>query len=98
MLCFFVCFFQEQTQKCGDIILHSFDPVVVRLSLDSNNVQREKFVLQLVKPYVPNFSVLSLNQEEDKVDGQSLTTNGDSNLKSDKNKSNKKGNKSKKSK
>ncbi|RZC38435.1 exosome complex exonuclease RRP44, partial [Asbolus verrucosus] len=43
---------EDQTQRAGDVILHAFDPVVVRLTLDSNNIQHEKFVLQLVKPYV----------------------------------------------
>lgn len=48
---------QDYTQRCGDIIFHSFDPVTVRLSLDSSNVQHEKLVFQLVKPYIKGFSV-----------------------------------------
>lgn len=56
---------QDQSQHCGDITFHAFDPVIVRLSLDSNNIQHEKFVLQLVKPYIENFSVLPLNEDED---------------------------------
>lgn len=39
--------------------------MVVRLSLDSNNIQHEKFVLQLVKPYVEGFSVPPLLTETD---------------------------------
>lgn len=65
--------FQNQTQKCGDVIFHSFDPVVVRLSLDTNNIQHEKFALQLVKPNIPNFSVPSMNsgsQEKESVSAQ----------------------------
>lgn len=49
--------FQSQTQKCGDIVFHAFDPVVVRIRLDSNNIQHEKFVLQLVSPFIEGFSV-----------------------------------------
>ena len=42
----------EHTQKCGDIIFRSFDRVIVQLSLDSSNVQREKLVFKLVEPEV----------------------------------------------
>lgn len=57
---------EDQTQTAGNIVLHSFDPLVVRISLDSNNIQHEKFVLQLVKPFVKGFSVEPLqNQEAD---------------------------------
>ncbi|KAF5272688.1 hypothetical protein FQA39_LY07715 [Lamprigera yunnana] len=52
---------EEQTQACGDVVLRAFDPVVVRILLDSNNVQHEKFVLHLVHPYVEGFSVQPLN-------------------------------------
>ncbi|XP_044270531.1 exosome complex exonuclease RRP44 [Tribolium madens] len=55
---------EDQTQKTGSIVIHAFDPVVVRLSLDSNNIQHEKFVLQLVKPYVEGFSVPPLEEPE----------------------------------
>lgn len=44
------------------MILHAFDPVVVRLSLDSDNVQHEKFVLQLVEPFIEGFSVQPTNE------------------------------------
>jgi exosome complex exonuclease DIS3/RRP44 len=43
------------------VIFHSFDPVVVRLSLDSTNIQHEKLVFQLLKPFIEGFSVASLN-------------------------------------
>lgn len=36
---------------------HAFDAVTVRLSLDSTNVQHEKLIFQLVKPYIKGFSV-----------------------------------------
>lgn len=48
---------ENQTQQHGNIIFHSFDPVTVRLGLDSSNVQHEKLVFQLVKPYIAGFSV-----------------------------------------
>lgn len=57
---------QEQTQTSGDVVLHAFDPVTVRLSLDSKNIQHEKFVLQLVSPYVEGFSVAPLTESENK--------------------------------
>ncbi|CAG9864161.1 unnamed protein product [Phyllotreta striolata] len=53
---------EEQSQKAGNITLHAFDPVKVRLSLDSNNIQHEKFVLQLVSPYIEGFSVQPLGE------------------------------------
>ncbi|KAJ8979654.1 hypothetical protein NQ317_006365 [Molorchus minor] len=55
---------EDQTQKAGDIVLHSFDPVKVRLCIDSNNIQHEKFALQLVAPYIDGFSVKPLNEME----------------------------------
>lgn len=48
---------ENQTQQHGNIIFHSFDPVTVRLGLDSSNIQHEKLVFQLVKPYIKGFSV-----------------------------------------
>lgn len=53
----------DQTQKAGDVVFHAFDPVTVRLSLDSKNIQHEKFVLQLVKPHVEGFSVAPLEKK-----------------------------------
>uniref|UniRef100_A0A182WAH3 Protein DIS3 homolog n=1 Tax=Anopheles minimus TaxID=112268 RepID=A0A182WAH3_9DIPT len=48
---------EGQTQRCGKIVFKAFDPVVVRLSLDSTNVQHEKLVFELVEPYIEGFSV-----------------------------------------
>lgn len=45
-------------------MLHAFDAIKVRLSLDSNNIQHEKFALQLVSPYIEGFSVLPLHEVE----------------------------------
>ena len=48
---------EQQTQRCGQVVFRAFDPVIVRLSLDSTNVQHEKLVFELVKPYIEGFSV-----------------------------------------
>ncbi|XP_012277145.1 exosome complex exonuclease RRP44 [Orussus abietinus] len=48
---------EDHSQRCGDIVFHAFDPVVVQLSLDSSNIQHEKLVFKLVKPQIPGFSV-----------------------------------------
>jgi exosome complex exonuclease DIS3/RRP44 len=50
---------QNQSQQCGDVVFHSFDPVTVRLFLDSTNIQHEKLVFQLIKPFIEGFSVKS---------------------------------------
>lgn len=59
-----MCYPQDQTQKAGDVVLHAFDPVTIRLSLNSDNIQHEKFVMQLVKPFIEGFSVAPLNESE----------------------------------
>lgn len=40
-----------------------FDPVTVQLTLDRSNIQHEKLVFKLVKPFIPNFSVSSIDEE-----------------------------------
>ncbi|XP_035905748.1 exosome complex exonuclease RRP44 [Anopheles stephensi] len=50
---------EQLTQRCGSVVFRAFDPVVVRLSLDSTNVQHEKLVFELVEPYIEGFSVKS---------------------------------------
>lgn len=47
-------------------MFRAFDPVVIRLSLDATNVQREKIVFELVEPFISGFSV-----EPMEVDDQS---------------------------
>lgn len=47
---------QNQTQQCGSVVFHSFDPVTVRLSLDSTNIQHEKLTFQLIEPFIEGFS------------------------------------------
>lgn len=53
-----------QTQTCGNVVFHCFDPVTVQLSLDRSNVQHEKLVFKLVKPYIENFSLPSLTDSK----------------------------------
>lgn len=65
LLLSFLFALQDYTQRCGDVVFHAFDPVTVRLSLDSSNVQHEKLVFQLVKPYIKGFSVEE-NTNDDK--------------------------------
>lgn len=60
----FLSILQNQSQQCGSVIFHSFDPVIVRLSLDSTNIQHEKLTFELLKPYIEGFSI----QLSDKMD------------------------------
>lgn len=53
-----------QTQTCGDVVFHCFDPVIVQLSLDRSNVQHEKLIFKLVKPYIEKFSLPLLTEAE----------------------------------
>lgn len=74
---------ENHTQTCGDIVFHAFDPVTVRLSLDSKNIQHEKFVLQLVKPFIPGFSVAPLSEvEKVELKRKNKTDDADKNKKS----------------
>ncbi|GAB0096732.1 RRP44 [Sergentomyia squamirostris] len=56
----------NHTLQSGNVIFHAFDPVTVRLSLDNTNVQHEKLIFDLVKPYIEGFSVKSSGPEESK--------------------------------
>ncbi|XP_058054105.1 exosome complex exonuclease RRP44 [Anopheles bellator] len=56
---------ESQTQRCGDVMFRAFDPVIVRLSLDSTNVQHEKLVFELVHPYIEGFSVMPAKHAEE---------------------------------
>ncbi|CAK1545869.1 unnamed protein product [Leptosia nina] len=47
---------EEHVQICNGVVLKTFDEIVVRLSLDSTNLQHRKLVFQLVKPIIPGFS------------------------------------------
>jgi hypothetical protein len=60
---------KEQSQSCGSVVFHSFDPVTVQLSLDRSNVQHEKLVLRLVRPVIEGFSVSSAGEQgEEKME------------------------------
>lgn len=37
-----------------------FDPVTVQISVDSNNIQRQRIQIHLVKPFIDGFSVPSI--------------------------------------
>ncbi|XP_063241362.1 exosome complex exonuclease RRP44 isoform X2 [Bacillus rossius redtenbacheri] len=39
---------EDQTQRCGDVVFHTFDPVTVQLSLDCSNVQHERVLQHVV--------------------------------------------------
>lgn len=59
---------QDQSQRCGDVAFHAFDPVIVQLSLDRSNVQHEKLVLKLVSPFIEGFSIQQQPQEDVEMD------------------------------
>ncbi|XP_054715986.1 exosome complex exonuclease RRP44-like [Uloborus diversus] len=54
---------EEPSQTASGIKLTQFDPVTIQLHIDKSNVQHQKTVLKLVKPYIPGFSVRSLSAE-----------------------------------
>ncbi|RZF37909.1 hypothetical protein LSTR_LSTR005409 [Laodelphax striatellus] len=64
---------EDHTQRCGNIVFHTFDPVTVQLSLDTSNVQHEKLSFRLVKPHIPGFSIPGLNDETHKPGGAEQT-------------------------
>lgn len=55
-------------------MFRAFDPVVIRLSLDASNVQREKIVFELVKPFIPGFSVETMEVDTPSTEDQQLTS------------------------
>lgn len=69
----------NQTLQCGKITFHAFDPVTVRLSLDTTNVQHEKLVFDLVKPHIEGFNVPVKEAEKRKeapTEGKKKTKKG----------------------
>ncbi|CAK9828415.1 Exosome complex exonuclease RRP44 [Anthophora retusa] len=54
----------DHSQTWGDIVFRTFDPVIVQISLDRSNLQHEKLIFKLVKPYIPGFSVSSVTSED----------------------------------
>lgn len=51
-------------------MFRAFDPVVIRLSLDATNIQREKIVFELVEPFIPGFSVERMEVETNPTDDE----------------------------
>lgn len=47
---------------------------MIRLSLDASNVQREKIVFELVKPFIPGFSVDSMEVDATSTEDQLSAT------------------------
>merc|ERR1712142_1326502 len=45
------------SQTCGSVVLRTFDPLSVRVSIDRTDVQHQKMLIELVDPVVPGFSV-----------------------------------------
>lgn len=64
-------FLKNQTQQCGNIVFHSFDPVVVRLSLDTTNIQHERLTFQLLEPFIEGFSIKSEKMDTTENSGAS---------------------------
>ncbi|CAF0928716.1 unnamed protein product [Adineta steineri] len=48
---------EEATQTINNMTIHMFDPVTVQISVDTNNVQRQRIQIHLVKPFIDGFSV-----------------------------------------
>ena len=45
-----------------------FDPVTVQISVDSNNVQRQRIQIHLVKPAIEGFSVPPMPKNKTSID------------------------------
>lgn len=45
-----------------------FDPVTVQISVDSNNIQRQRIQIHLVKPFIDGFSVPALIKNKTSID------------------------------
>ena len=43
---------ENHSQTCGSTVFRTFDPVTVQISLNRSNVQHEKLIFKLVKPFV----------------------------------------------
>ncbi|KAK1124762.1 hypothetical protein K0M31_006122 [Melipona bicolor] len=54
---------ENHSQTCGNTVFRTFDPVTVQISLNRSNVQHEKLIFKLVKPFIPGFSVPAANAE-----------------------------------
>jgi hypothetical protein len=45
-----------------------FDPVTVQISIDRNNIQRQRIQIHLVKPFIDGFSVLPIVKNKTTID------------------------------
>lgn len=45
-----------------------FDPVTVQISVDSNNIQRQRIQIHLVKPFIDGFSMPALVKNKTTID------------------------------
>ncbi|XP_071873315.1 exosome complex exonuclease RRP44-like protein Dis3 [Bombus fervidus] len=52
---------EDHSQTCGNVVFRTFDPVTVQISLNRSNIQHEKLIFKLVKPFIPGFSVPPAN-------------------------------------
>ncbi|XP_013782757.1 exosome complex exonuclease RRP44-like [Limulus polyphemus] len=64
---------KEPSQTGAGVKLRQFDPVIVRVSIDSSNIQHQKVKLQLVKPEIPGFSVSPNDSCEEPVKKKAKT-------------------------
>lgn len=54
---FCCCLLKESKQTINNVELKVFDRVVVKISIDTKNVQHQKMKLELVQPKIEGFSV-----------------------------------------
>lgn len=52
----------------NNVTIHMFDPVTVQISVDSNNIQRQRIQLHLIKPHIEGFSVAPIEKSKSVVD------------------------------
>lgn len=63
---------EEPSQTAKDVKLKLFERIVIRISIDTKNIQHQKMMLQLVSPHIEGFSVEPMNaiKEEKMEDDQ----------------------------
>ncbi|CAF0768663.1 unnamed protein product [Rotaria sordida] len=59
---------EESTQTINNLTIHMFDPVTVQISVDSNNIQRQRIQIRLVKPFIDGFSVAPIVKNKTTID------------------------------
>ncbi|CAF0750699.1 unnamed protein product [Rotaria sordida] len=59
---------EESTQTINNLTIHMFDPVTVQISVDSNNIQRQRIQIHLVKPFIDGFSVAPIVKNKTTID------------------------------